>query len=100
MVIFKETVPDSFYAPRLPLLCRPHPFVLQTEATGTNNEAEQSLCPMAQDRRTGRTSKTLRGARRLKNVSIEHRDSQSAVNCSAFSCSSWHAWMKDEADHA
>ena len=39
-------------------------FVLHPAATGTNNEAERSLRGAAQDRRTGRTSKTLRGAQR------------------------------------
>lgn len=39
-------------------------FVLHPQATGTNNEAERSLRGAAQDRRTGRTSKTARGARR------------------------------------
>ncbi len=39
-------------------------FVLHPEASGTNNEAERSLRDAAQDRRTGRTSKTLRGAQR------------------------------------
>ena len=39
-------------------------FVVHPEATGTNNEAERSLRGAAQDRRTGRTSKTARGARR------------------------------------
>ncbi len=39
-------------------------FVLHPEADGTNNEAERSLRGAAQDRRTGRTSKTFRGAQR------------------------------------
>jgi hypothetical protein len=39
-------------------------FVLHPEATGTNNEAERTLRGPALDRRTGRTSKTLCGARR------------------------------------
>lgn len=39
-------------------------FVRHPEATGTNNEAERSLRNPAMDRRTGRTSKTLKGARR------------------------------------
>lgn len=39
-------------------------FVRHPEASGTNNEAERSLRGPAMDRRTGRTSKTLRGARR------------------------------------
>lgn len=39
-------------------------FVLHPEAPGTNNESERTLRSPAQDRRTGRTSKTLRGARR------------------------------------
>jgi hypothetical protein len=39
-------------------------FVLHPEAPGTNNEAERTLRDAAKDRRTGRTSKTLRGARR------------------------------------
>lgn len=37
-------------------------FVLHPEVDATNNEAERSLRGAAQDRRTGRTSKTLRGA--------------------------------------
>ena len=39
-------------------------FVLHPKADATNNEAERSLRGAAQDRRTGRTSKTLRGAQR------------------------------------
>jgi hypothetical protein len=39
-------------------------FVLQAEVDGTNNEAERELRSAAQARKTGRTSKTLRGARR------------------------------------
>jgi hypothetical protein len=39
-------------------------FVLQADVDGTNNEAERTLRPAAQARKTGRTSKTLRGARR------------------------------------
>lgn len=39
-------------------------FVKFPEASATNNEAERSLRPTAQDRRTGRTSKTPKGARR------------------------------------
>lgn len=39
-------------------------FVIHPEADGTNNEAEQSLRGAALDRRTGRTSKTVPGARR------------------------------------
>jgi transposase len=39
-------------------------FVLHPEASATNNEAERSLRGAAMDRRTGRTSKTLRGAQR------------------------------------
>lgn len=39
-------------------------FVLHPKASGTNNEAERSLRGAAMDRRTGRTSKTPRGARR------------------------------------
>ena len=39
-------------------------FVLHPEADATNNEAERSLRGAALDRRTGRTSKTIRGARR------------------------------------
>ena len=39
-------------------------FVLHPEAAGTNNEAERTLRSPAIDRRTGRTSKTARGARR------------------------------------
>jgi transposase len=39
-------------------------FVLHPKASATNNEAERSLRGAAMDRRTGRTSKTLRGARR------------------------------------
>lgn len=39
-------------------------FVLRPEAAGTNNEAERSLRGTAMDRRTGRASKTAKGARR------------------------------------
>lgn len=39
-------------------------FVLHPQATGTNNEAERSLRQAALDRKTNRTSKTPRGARR------------------------------------
>ena len=39
-------------------------FVLRPEADGTNNEAERSLRGAALDRRTGRASKTAKGARR------------------------------------
>lgn len=39
-------------------------FVRYPEASGTNNEAERTLRQPAMDRRTGRTSKTLPGARR------------------------------------
>jgi len=39
-------------------------FVIHPEAPGTNNEAERSLRDAASDRKTGRTSKTIRGARR------------------------------------
>lgn len=39
-------------------------FVIYPEANGTNNEAERSLRGAALDRRTGRTSKTVPGARR------------------------------------
>jgi hypothetical protein len=39
-------------------------FVLEADVDGTNNEAERTLRPAAQARKTGRTSKTLRGARR------------------------------------
>lgn len=39
-------------------------FVLHPEVDATNNEAERSLRGAAQDRRTGRTSKTPRGAQR------------------------------------
>jgi len=39
-------------------------FVIHPEASGTNNEAERTLRGPAMDRRTGRTSKTVRGARR------------------------------------
>jgi hypothetical protein len=49
---------------RLMCDCELFTFVLHPEATGTNNEAERSLRNPAQDRRTGRTSKTLRGAQR------------------------------------
>lgn len=49
---------------RLMCDCELFTFVLHPEATGTNNEAERSLRIAAQDRRTGRTSKTLRGAQR------------------------------------
>lgn len=49
---------------RLMCDCELFIFVLHPEADGTNNEAERSLRSAAQDRRTGRTSKTLRGAQR------------------------------------
>ena len=39
-------------------------FVLQAEVDGTNNEAERELRSAAQARKTGRTNKTRRGARR------------------------------------
>jgi hypothetical protein len=39
-------------------------FVLHPQVEATNNEAERSLRGAAMDRRTGRTSKTLRGAQR------------------------------------
>jgi len=39
-------------------------FVIHPQAAGTNNEAERTLRGPAMDRRTGRTSKTVRGARR------------------------------------
>ena len=39
-------------------------YAIYPEADGTNNEGERSLRNAAQDRRTGRTSKTERGARR------------------------------------
>ncbi len=49
----------------------PHP-----EASETNNEAERSLRDAAQDRRTERTSKTLRCAQRrttLVSVLVSHQ---------------------------
>ena len=49
---------------RLMCDCELFTFVLYPEADGTNNEAERSLRSAAQDRRTGRTSRTLRGAQR------------------------------------
>jgi len=49
---------------RLMCDCELFTFVLHPEAGGTNNEAERTLRDAAQDRRTGRTSKTLRGAQR------------------------------------
>jgi transposase len=39
-------------------------YVIYPEVPGTNNESERSLRGSAQDRRTGRTSKTEHGARR------------------------------------
>lgn len=39
-------------------------FVIHPEASGTNNAAERSLRGAALDRRTGRTSRTVHGARR------------------------------------
>ncbi len=39
-------------------------YVLHPEASGTNYEAERSTRDAAQNRRTGRASKTLRGAQR------------------------------------
>jgi len=38
--------------------------VLHPEVPGTNNESERTLRDAANDRKTGRTSKTIRGARR------------------------------------
>lgn len=39
-------------------------FVLEADVEGTNNEAERELRSAAQARKTGRTNKTMRGARR------------------------------------
>ena len=39
-------------------------FVLEADVEGTNNEAERGVKPASEARKTGRTSKTLRGARR------------------------------------
>ena len=39
-------------------------FVLEAEVDGTNNEVERELRSPSQARKTGRTNKTLRGARR------------------------------------
>ena len=39
-------------------------FVLEADVEGTNNEAERALRSAAQARKTGRTNKTLCGARR------------------------------------
>jgi transposase len=39
-------------------------FVIHPEVPGTNNESERTLRDAANDRKTGRTSKTIRGARR------------------------------------
>ena len=39
-------------------------FVTHAEVPGTNNESERTLRDAANDRKTGRTSKTIRGARR------------------------------------
>ena len=39
-------------------------FVLHPAVPGTNNESERTLRDAASDRKTGRTSKTIRGARR------------------------------------
>jgi hypothetical protein len=39
-------------------------FVIHPEVSGTNNEAERGLRDAANDRKTGRTNKTIRGARR------------------------------------
>ena len=39
-------------------------YAIHPEADGTNNESERTLRQAAQDRRTGRTSKTEQGARR------------------------------------
>jgi hypothetical protein len=44
--------------------CELFTLVLYPEAGATNNEAGRSLRDAAQDRRTGRTSKALRGAQR------------------------------------
>jgi hypothetical protein len=56
---------------RLMCDCELFTFILHPKASGTNNEAERSLRDAAQDRRTGRTSKTLRvGQRRTILVSV------------------------------
>jgi transposase len=39
-------------------------FVIHPAVSGTNNESERTLRDGANDRKTGRTSKTIRGARR------------------------------------
>ena len=39
-------------------------FVIHSEVSGTNNESERTLRDAASDRKTDRTSKTIRGARR------------------------------------
>lgn len=39
-------------------------FVTHSEVPGTNNESERTLRDAASDRKTGRTSQTIRGARR------------------------------------
>ena len=39
-------------------------FVTHPAVPGTNNESERTLRDAANDRKTGRTSKTIRGARR------------------------------------
>jgi transposase len=39
-------------------------FVIHPEVSGTNNESERTLRDAANDRKTGRTSKTIHGARR------------------------------------
>ena len=38
--------------------------MIHPEVPGTNNESERTLRDAANDRKTGRTSKTIRGARR------------------------------------
>lgn len=40
------------------------PFVTHPDVPGTNNESERTLRSAAADRKTGRTSRTIRGARR------------------------------------
>ena len=68
-VVLLETLDDDFAnlvreLSRLLAADELFTFVKEPLATATNNEAERTLRSPAQDRSTGRTSKTARGARR------------------------------------
>lgn len=54
-------------------------FVTHEDVPGTNNEAERALRDTAADRKTARTSKTLRGARRRSHALLraDHREMDS-----------------------